>query len=387
MSDRVPRLRAIDPAHDALLRAALLPPQQAREAWQHWKATFGGFDSLDAGGFRLLPLIYRNLKDHGLSAEDIGTVRGLYRQTWSRNRVAFRGAGDALEALDARGVPALVLKGAALAHVAYDEQALRPMNDIDFLVHGRQLRQAVAALEPLGWKQVAPLRSPWRAARIFHAVLLRHGSGLELDLHRHILEEACWKGSDDVLWEDPVDFELDGRPARTIRPEAHLVHTMVHGVRWDPVPPIRWIADSTTLLRKFEESWDWEFTSDLARRLGVSWAVAAGLSYLRENFVALVPEEIIQELASAPASRLERIDFRAQQAGRSAAWQSARYVTRYLRLSSRRPLSRKLADFPAYLQVMWGLESPWSVPADGLRRVRRRGRGRHARHAHRVAGS
>ena len=375
MSQSVPRLRPLDPAHDALLRAALLPPEEAARAWERWKANFGGFDSLDTAGFRLLPMVYRNLSGHGLSPEDLGTLRGLYRQTWSRNRLAFRAAGDALEVLRASGIPALVLKGAALAHIAYDEQALRPMNDIDLLVHGRQLRQAAAALEPLGWTPAAPLRSPWQAARIFHAILLRHTSGLELDLHRHILEEACWKGADDVLWDDPIEFALDGRPARTIRPEAHLVHVIAHGVRWDPVPPVRWIADATILFRQFESNWDWEFTIALARRLGVTLAVAGGLVYLRENFAESVPPAVTDELAASPTAFLERLDFRAQQSGGTVHWQTVRYITRYLRLTSRRRLGRRLGDFQPYLQVMWELESPWSVPGDAMRRAWLRMRG------------
>ena len=375
MSQPVPRLRPLDPAHDALLRAALLPPAEAVRAWERWRSGFGGFDSLDSGGFRLLPMVYRNLKETGLSSGDLGTVRGLYRQTWSRNRLAFRAAGDALDVFRASGIPALVLKGAALAHIAYEEQALRPMNDIDILVHGRQLRQAVAALEPLGWRQVAPLRSRWKAASIFHAILLRHASGLELDLHRHMLEEACWKGADEVLWDDLIEFELDGRQARTIRPEAHLVNVIAHGVRWDPVPPVRWMADSTVLLRSFGADWDWAFTAELARRLGVSRAVAAGLCYLRDNLGAAVPAEAVEDLLESPSSALERLDFRAQQAGSGPIWQSVRYTTRYLRLSSRRPLMMRIADFPPYLQVMWELDSPWAVPGDAMRRVWLRARG------------
>lgn len=375
MSQSVSGLRPLDPAHEALLRAALLPPAEAARAWERWKSGFGGFDSLDSGGFRLLPMVYRNLSGRGLSPEDLGTVRGLYRQTWSRNRLAFRAAGDALDVFRANGIPALVLKGAALAHIAYEEQALRPMNDIDILVHGRQLRQAAAVLEPLGWKQVAPLRTPWKAARIFHAILLRHSSGLELDLHRHVLEEACWKGADEALWVDPIEFELDGRSARTIRPEAHLVHVVAHGVRWDPVPPVRWIADSTVLLGRFGAGWDWAFTAELARRLGVSRAVAAGLGYLRDNLGAAVPPEAVEELLESPSSALERLDFRAQQAGSGPIWQSLRYTTRYLRLSSRRPLTRRIADFPPYLQVIWELDSPWVVPKDAMRRVWLRARG------------
>ncbi|MBE0610309.1 MAG: nucleotidyltransferase family protein [Dehalococcoidia bacterium] len=320
-------------------------------------------------------MVYRNLSGHSLSPEDLGTVRGLYRQTWSRNRLAFRAAGDALEVFRASGIPALVLKGAALAHIAYEEQALRPMNDIDILVHGRQLRQTVAALEPLGWRQVAPLRNPWKAARIFHAILLRHPSGVEIDLHRHMLEEACWKGADDALWDDSIEFELDGRPARTIRPEAHLVHVVAHGVRWDPVPPVRWITDSTVLLRRFGAGWDWAFTAELARRLGVSRAVAAGLCYLRDNLGAAVPAEAVEGLLESPSSALERLDFRAQQAGSGPVLQSLRYTTRYLRLSSRRPLTRRIADFPPYLQVMWELDSQWAVPGDAIRRVWLRARG------------
>ncbi|HMO54669.1 MAG TPA: hypothetical protein PJ994_09205, partial [Tepidiformaceae bacterium] len=154
----------------------------------------------------------------------------------------------------------------------------------------------------------------------------------------------------------------------------HLVHAIVHGSRWDPIPPLRWIADATLLLRRHTIRWDLVVSE--AERRGVTLAVGAGLAFLREHFEAPIPEEPPRQLLERGHGVLERADFRFQQGGRGAAAQSARYVTRYLRLTRGKSPVVRLNLFPAYLRAMWGLESAWGLPREGTRRFVDRARGR-----------
>jgi len=51
-------------------------------------------------------------------------------------------------------------------------------------------------------------------------------------------------------------------------------------------------------------------------------------------------------------------------------------LTRYLRLTARRGVAVRGTAFPVYLQGMWELDTARQVPAEGLRRVLARLRGR-----------
>jgi hypothetical protein len=55
-----------------------------------------------------------------------------------------------VDALHAAGIPALLLKGAALVETVYPDPAQREMLDLDILVPGEQLDEASSVLTPLG---------------------------------------------------------------------------------------------------------------------------------------------------------------------------------------------------------------------------------------------
>ena len=84
---------------------------------------------------------------------------------------------DVLGVLAAAGIDALVLKGVALALTAYPAPELRPMVDVDLLVPGAQLGDALLALDTAGWSQQGEL--PQRHLRRGQEVDLPRAGGRE----------------------------------------------------------------------------------------------------------------------------------------------------------------------------------------------------------------
>jgi hypothetical protein len=89
-----------------------------------------------------------------------------------------------------------------------------------------------------------------------------------------------------------------------------------------------------------------------------------------------IPESAVEALLIVRGGWLERADFRAQQAGTSAVTMTARYLTRYGRLSARRSMARRAREFPVYLQGMWELPHGQGVLREGVRRFSMRLRGK-----------
>jgi hypothetical protein len=362
-------IRPPDPVQNAALGAALLQPEQALLAWSRLRQLTDDLDVTDDATFRMLPMAYRNLRSAGLDDAELALLRGVYRQFWLKTRITLRTAHTVLPLLRSAGVEPVALKGLGLLATAYPEAAMRPMHDLDFLLPTESFRTALEALTAAGW---SPLRgsakSYFKRLRTFHALPVKGPDGIEIDLHRHMLEENCYQGADDRLFERLRQGTVDGLPVTTLSTEDHLINACVHGVRWDPTPPLRWVLDCVMNVRAAGDALDWAYVEDEASRRGVTLAMAAALNFARD-FEPSIPEATIAALAGARHGRLERYDFRFQQGGYSAPVQVGRYMTRYLRLASRRGATRTVREFPTYLSAMWELDDDGSVPREGVKRV------------------
>jgi hypothetical protein len=88
--------------------------------------------------------------------------------TWARHCAAVSAARRLIELGHRNGIEVLPVKGIALAHVLYEDVALRPMADIDFKVRPRDFRPLVRAARAEGW------RVSWEAGQ-FGSVSFRIG--------------------------------------------------------------------------------------------------------------------------------------------------------------------------------------------------------------------
>ncbi len=90
-----------------------------------------------------------------------------------------------LKAFAAAGVPMILLKGAALAHLIYPTPALRPMSDIDILIDPADSQAAIKLAEGLGYV-FAPRHASKYAKRMHHlppAITTQSGFRIFLEIH------------------------------------------------------------------------------------------------------------------------------------------------------------------------------------------------------------
>ena len=84
---------------ELLLRAALLKGADAVEAWNEWKSAVDWEGHLDNGSFRLLPLLYTNLKRLEVRDPLMGKLKGIYLKAWYENQRLFFEASKILDYL------------------------------------------------------------------------------------------------------------------------------------------------------------------------------------------------------------------------------------------------------------------------------------------------
>lgn len=363
---------------ELLLKAALFDGDAACQAYRDWYAR-GGLERLDAGSYRLLPLVGHNLERCGFERQEMGTLRGLRRKTWCENRLLFAKLAPAVAMLRQAGIPVLVLKGAPLALRYYGDVGLRPMRDLDLLVPEQRAQEAIQLFESAGWRglwqcryRLGPRDLGFRQALPYSA-----GDGREVDLHWHALYQATFPGADAAFWESAEPLEFEGMAIHALCPSHELLHTLAHGSAWNEIPPMRWVADAMTVMRA--AAIDWDRLLPLTRRLRVTLPIRAACDYLARVFHAPIPDRVLSGLARLPVDAAERMEYQRNQ--RPLQAQSFVDVARsfyggYLRGARGRGVLQQLAGFPRFLCFYLDVERPselWPRAARwAARRVRLR---------------
>jgi hypothetical protein len=334
-----------------LLKAALFEGEAAGEAYCEWRGR-GGLEALDAGSYRLLPLVGHNLARYGFEHQDMGMLRGLRRKTWSENRLMFASLAPTVDMIQKAGIPVVLLKGVPLAVRYYSNPGLRPMRDLDVLVPEERAWDAKELLEAAGWSLYCEPHLRFGPRDLgFRQALGFTSAGRELDLHWHALYQATFPGADVPFLEAAESLEFEMLTVRALCPSDELLHALVHGSAWNEIPPVRWVADAMTIMRTAPI--DWDRLVRLTRNLHVTLPVRAASEYLVRVFQAPIPEHTRNSLAALRADLAERVEFEKSQ----KPWQAdgALELVQWIYASYRRgvrgrSVSAQVAAFPRFVR-------------------------------------
>jgi Uncharacterised nucleotidyltransferase len=291
-----------------VLTAALADGERALGAYAEWRASLDLAADFDREVFRLIPLLFENLRRLGVEDDLSGRLRGAYRMSWVKVHKLATDTMPIVDALVRAGLPLFAVKGAPLGQMYYRNPALRPMSDYDLVVAPQDVQRALEIVAALGyepWQPVTP-----EILRYRHAMGFKRADGHELDLHWHVLFDFCDADAD--LWFASGDTrcELLGHMVRVPDSTRMLLHVLIHGMRWNPEPPIRWVADAMIVLRNAGDRIDWPALVAFAERRGVCRRTWLALAYLRSQFDASIPDFVLQRLARGSAGWLERLESR-----------------------------------------------------------------------------
>ena len=184
------------------------------------------------------PLLYRRLREaaHGPPTA-LEPLHRAYYQNAAANTLRIRELRRVIGALEAASIPAIVLKGPALALTIYPDPALRVIGDLDLLVRREQVEQAMAALHSLGYgppEHEPPYSLKYLARFGRHLQLQRRDRTGTLDLEVHwTLIGELWAGAVtaiDVegLWARAVPLQGEGWRACQLSPADMLLHLALH---------------------------------------------------------------------------------------------------------------------------------------------------------------
>jgi len=191
--------------------------------------------------------------------------------------------GEAWSHLDARGIPAILLKGPTIARWLYTGE-VRYSQDVDLLVSPAQFGAAQLALAELGYD--VPLADAASCEIGPNTTTLRNPNGIRIDLHHRLIgtpavpPERCW----DVLSTRTIDYALvTGVEVKALDVPARTMHLALHAAQNGPLNT-KPMADLRRGLAQvpFET---WRAAADLAASLGSVQAFAEGLRLCEEGRV------------------------------------------------------------------------------------------------------
>ncbi|MPZ64383.1 MAG: hypothetical protein GEU83_02255 [Pseudonocardiaceae bacterium] len=202
------------------------------------------------------------------SAHRSGMVRAL---SLERELIAV------VDLLAESAIETRVLKGSAVAHLDYQQPALRSFIDLDILVRPVDIDRAVRVLVAAGFVRTLAEPRPGFDRRFDKGTTLRSPAGFELDLHRTFVL-GPWGVLVDIdgLWDCGQEFTVGGRSLRALSRPNRLMHACYHAALGDWPLRLASLRDVAEMLP--DPGQDGETLIQLASAWGVEAVVAAAVA-------------------------------------------------------------------------------------------------------------
>ncbi|WP_018162973.1 nucleotidyltransferase family protein [Smaragdicoccus niigatensis] len=357
-----------DEATRLTLRAAVGPEESAQTDLTTWERTVDLNSGLDAGMFRLLPLIAERIERLGLQGDHSGRIAGTAKMSWVRNQRQLFGGRAAIDALSRGDLRVTLLKGAALTTLdRLPGTRTRPMADVDLLVDAVRGPAALQLLTDAGWVPDPDVRMsflPWR-----HSIgMTLPGSPAIVDLHWRITNFPVPSRWEKWLRAGTTTSTMVGAPVHVPAPDRLLAHAIQHGAQSNAESPIRWAADVHLLASYYGDGIDWEAIAAFATAIRMSRRFFACLSWLSEYLDTPIPAETLAALGRR-TSLLERMEVRNDKSRNGFPRRAGEFASVWWRADPNLAWSAALGTEPHFIRDKWGVSKRRELLHAARRRV------------------
>jgi hypothetical protein len=205
---------------------------------------------------------------------------------------------EVLEALHARSLAVIALKGAYLAEAVYADSLDRPMVDIDLLVQLADLPGVAQALTDLGYQASKDFWLDVELGVEHQLPSFMKSGATPVEVHWRLLDPDLPFPVDlPALWQRALPAQVAGQPVRCLCPEDLLLHLCLHAATQHRFRDgLRNVYDVAATLVHFRDTLDWEALLQRAQEWQAGRALFLMFWLALELFAAPLPDGLLQTL-------------------------------------------------------------------------------------------
>jgi hypothetical protein len=256
----------------------------------------------------LMPLLYRNLKStcpEAIPEPILDQLQKYFLANVKRNLFLTGQLLKLLNLFEANGIPAIPVKGPALAASVYGDIGLRQFSDLDILIRKHDVQKATQMLLSQRY------HSNFYLTKKQESVFLQ--SEYEYDFHNddnRTLVEIQWgivprylsfPFNTEGLWGRLKPAPLAGKEVLNFSPEDLLLILCVHSSkhRWER---LLWVCDVANLIEVHQQM-DWELILKTAEQFRIERTLLLGLFLVRDLIGIGLPEKVSRKVDTDPEVR------------------------------------------------------------------------------------
>jgi len=176
------------------------------------------------------PLLYQRLKafisEAAIPGKILDKLHEIYLNSATKNMRLFNELSKVLRILQDDGIPVIVLKGAHLAEIVYNNIALRSMADVDLMVKKTDLPRVAEKFLKMGYNSTYPININELSSTIQKPSFTSpHNNHFDIhwtiDIHSFKIDVAS-------LWEKTQSVTIAGVKTLVLAPEDLLLHLSIH---------------------------------------------------------------------------------------------------------------------------------------------------------------
>ena len=263
-------------------------------------------------GERLGSLLYEVVHGRNLVPPEVEEdLYGARIDTALRDQFLREELVTILRRLATKGVEVLLLKGAALAQTVYGGAGVRPMGDLDFLLHREDAPRALDLLGQAGYRRTSAEVHPGADLAYENEVQLVRGGLVPfvVEVHWSLFDVPYYQQSLPMawFWDSALAIQIDNTPARVLGPAAQVLHLCGHLVLHHGGERARllWLHDVAEVLVHYRQQMDWQDLLDRAQQYRLVLPLQQVLPQLADEWGAPIPAEALSKLDALRPSTTE----------------------------------------------------------------------------------
>lgn len=271
----------------------------------------------DVSAMVYLKLIKSEISLSNIPSNILDELKKDYYCSAVNNTLIFKELEKVLRVLKKEGLRVIVLKGAALAEIVYDNITSRPMADVDLLIRNEDFLEIDKMFEVLGYIPVNfPTDQFTLSSQYLTALMYQHQSSNFPSFHIHwhfinssVPNESYIKNVNiKKIWQNAEEVEIANVQTLGMAPHHLLIHLSEHALRvTHSFSRYSYFCDIDRVINFYKNNLDWERLNRDSFNFKLDRMVFLSLYFTSVFLNTKVPKDVLLRLKPKRFYLAERI--------------------------------------------------------------------------------